>query len=49
MTKQMFLSKNKTLYRFQSGFQKKTTLQTLVLDILLIKLLRDSKKVFSLG
>ena len=42
-----FLSKNKLLYRFQLVF-KKTTLQTLVLDISLIKLLPNSKKAFSL-
>ena len=47
MTKQEFWSKNKILYRFQLGL-KKTTLQTLVLDILLIKLLLDLKKAFSL-
>ena len=41
-----FLSKNKLLQRFQSGFRK-TTLLTLVLDISLIKLLPDSKKAFS--
>ena len=39
---EQFLSKNKFLCRFQSGFQK-TTLLTLVLDISLIKLLPVSK------
>ena len=39
---QNFLSKNKILYRFQSGFQKTFPL-TLVLDILLIKSLSHLK------